>query len=162
MSEETAEEEEASKKGIMMPLIIGVVLCLAGGGGGFFAVQSGLIGGAGDKGAPEKAAKASTRSDDVAFLAIDPLIISIGEAGANRHLRFQAKLEVDTAYAEEVAAIMPRIVDVLNGYLRAIRLADIEDNVALFRLRAQMLRRVQLVAGPDRVKDVLIQEFVLN
>ncbi len=162
MSEQTAENDEVKKKGILMPLLIGLILCLAGAGGGFFAVQSGIIGGAGSSSSAERVAKPSSRSDDVAFLPIEPLIISIGEAGANRHLRFQAQLEVDTAYADEVTAIMPRIVDVLNGYLRALRLADIEDNVALFRLRAQMLRRVQLVAGPDRVKDVLIQEFVLN
>jgi len=30
------------------------------------------------------------------------------------------------------------------------------------RLRAQMLRRVQLVAPPQSVRDVLIQDFVLN
>ncbi|MEL7345575.1 MAG: flagellar basal body-associated FliL family protein [Pseudomonadota bacterium] len=161
MTDETTEVEDAPKKGILMPLIIGVVLAAVGGGGGFFAVQSGLIGGAAPATAEAPPPK-TTSSKDIAFIAIDPMIISIGEAGANRHLRFRAQLEVDQTYTDEITAIMPRIVDVLNGYLRAIRLTDIEDNVALFRLRAQMLRRVQLVAGPGRVKDVLIQEFVLN
>jgi hypothetical protein len=32
----------------------------------------------------------------------------------------------------------------------------------MLRLRAQMLRRVQLVAPAGTVRDVLIQEFVLN
>ena len=161
MSDETETEGEEPKKGLMLPLVIGIVLALVGGGGGFFAVSSGLIGGPSTSETKPEAPKA-TGAKDLAFIAVDPLIVSIGEAGTNRHLRFQAQLEVNPDYSDEVEAIMPRIVDVLNGYLRAIRLADIEDNVALFRLRAQMLRRVQLVAGPDRVKDILIQEFVLN
>ncbi len=57
---------------------------------------------------------------------------------------------------------MPRVVDVLNGYLRALEIQDIESAAALTRLRAQMLRRVQIVAGPGRINDLLIMEFVLN
>jgi flagellar FliL protein len=30
------------------------------------------------------------------------------------------------------------------------------------RLRAQMLRRIQVVTGEGRVRDLLITEFVLN
>ncbi|MBC7156526.1 MAG: flagellar basal body protein FliL, partial [Rhodobacteraceae bacterium] len=33
---------------------------------------------------------------------------------------------------------------------------------ALVRLRAQMLRRVQVVAGAGRVRDLLVNEFVVN
>jgi flagellar FliL protein len=34
--------------------------------------------------------------------------------------------------------------------------------MALTRLRGQMLRRVQIVVGKDRVRDLLIMDFVLN
>jgi flagellar protein FliL len=57
---------------------------------------------------------------------------------------------------------MPRIVDVLNGYLRAVEVREFEDPAALVRLRAQMLRRVQIVTGEGRVRDLLVTEFVLN
>ena len=58
--------------------------------------------------------------------------------------------------------LRPRILDVLNGYLRAVEVAELEDPSALVRLRAQMLRRIQVVAGEGRVNDLLISEFVLN
>ena len=57
---------------------------------------------------------------------------------------------------------MPRVVDVLNSYLRALEIDDLRGNAALVRLRAQMLRRVQTVIGRDRVNDLLIMEFVMN
>ena len=50
--------------------------------------------------------------------------------------------------------IMPRVTDVLNGYLRAVEVRDLEDPTALSRLRAQMLRRVQMVSGEGRVLDL--------
>ena len=62
----------------------------------------------------------------------------------------------------DVEAIKPRIIDVLNGYLRAVRVSDLEDPTVLIKLRSQMLRRVQVVTGPGYVRDLLIMEFVLN
>jgi flagellar FliL protein len=57
---------------------------------------------------------------------------------------------------------MPRVVDVLNGFLRAVDVTDLEDPAALLRLRAQMLRRVQIVTGEGAVRDLLVMEFVVN
>ena len=61
-----------------------------------------------------------------------------------------------------VETVQPRVVDVLNSYLRAVKVADLEDPSALVRLRSQMLRRVQVVAGPGNVNDLLVMEFVMN
>ena len=154
--------EEAPKKRSKLPLIIGLVLMLALGGGGFYAVYSGLIL------APHDAAETAPEDDhsaepipDVAFVALDPMIISLGANGA-RNLRFSAQLEVPKASATEVEHLKPRVMDVLNGYLRAVELRDLEDPTALMRLRAQMLRRVQVVTGEGRINDLLIIEFVFN
>lgn len=164
MSTPADPPEEAPKKGSKMPLIIGLVLAVAGGGGGFFAVQSGLLGGGGEAAevAEEPEAEPSSPSEAVAFVAIDPLVISLPSSGGRDHLRFAAQLEVSPDYVAEIEAIKPRIVDVLNGYLRAVELSELEDPTALMRLRGQMLRRVQVVAGDGRIKDLLIMEFVLS
>jgi flagellar FliL protein len=63
---------------------------------------------------------------------------------------------------QEVTLLLPRIMDVLNGYLRAIDITQLEDPAALIRIRAHMLRRIQIVTGEGRVRDLLITEFVLN
>jgi flagellar FliL protein len=100
--------------------------------------------------------------EEIAFVSVDPLTISMPRGSNYKHLRFRAELEVDQKYATEVEAVLPRIVDVLNSYLRALEVSDIEEASALTRLRSQMLRRVQIVAGPGRINDLLIMEFVLN
>lgn len=159
MADVEAPTDEAPKKKSKLPLILGVVLALLLGGGGFYATVSGLIlGGGGDT-----ASKAEvTDLPDIAFVPLDPLVISLGAAAQSRHLRFTAQLEVAAPYAEEVALLKPRILDVLNGYLRAVDVAELEDPTALVRIRAQMLRRIQIVSGEGRVRDLLITEFVLN
>lgn len=156
--EESGQEGEAPpKKKRLVPLLIGLVLALAGGGGGFFAASSGMLGGGSD-------AKQELPVDapKVAFLPIPPLVVSVGRETYNRHLRFTAQLEVVPGRERDVEALMPRVTDVLNGYLRAVSLADIEDPAALVRIRAQMLRRVQIIVGEGIVNDLLVMEFVLS
>lgn len=156
-------ETEEPKKKSKLPLLLGVVLALVLGGGGFFAVYSGMIlaphpGDEHAEGADHDIAPLAT----VAFVPIDPLVINLGTGSANRHLKFRAELEVEPDAEREVTAILPRVTDVLNGYLRAISIAELEERTALIKLRAQMLRRIQIVTGEGRVRDLLIMEFVLN
>ncbi len=161
MSEPEAETEEAPKKASKLQLIIALVLALVGGGGGFYATWSGLIlgGESSDTAAHETP---QTMPPGIAYVSVDPLVISLGAASSVQHLRFRADLEVPEAYADEVTKLLPRVVDVLNSYLRALDPAELEDRSALARLRAQMLRRVQVVVGYKQVNDLLVLEFVLN
>ena len=155
-------EAEPPKKKSKLPLIIGVVLALAGGGGGFMAVQMGLIGGSGHEAEPEDLSSDLPALAPAAFVPLEPIIVNMPAQSGRQFLRFSAQLDVAPEHAAEVEAVKPRIVDVLNGYIRAVEMSDLEDPTALTRLRAQMLRRVQVVTGEGRVRDLLIMEFVLN
>ncbi|MGO4917576.1 flagellar basal body-associated FliL family protein [Pseudogemmobacter sp. W21_MBD1_M6] len=156
--------DEVPRKRSKLPMIIGLVLALAGGAGGFFAVRSGLLfstDGHGVEPASETGKNVGILPD-IAFVPIDPLIINLGPTARNQTLRFRAELEVVKAHEQEVVAILPRVIDVLNGYLRAVEATELEDPSILIRLRAQMLRRVQIVTGEGRVRDLLVMEFILN
>lgn len=166
MADLTAEQvadDAATKKKSKLPLIIGLAGMLLFGGGSFYALYSGMIL------APDPvkqtvdtaAEKTPEALADIAFVKLDPMVVSL-EASNARHLRFSAELEVPTAYQADVELLRPRVMDVLNGYLRAVSLEQLENRSALIRLRAQMLRRIQMVTGEGRVNDLLIIEFVLN
>ncbi len=96
------------------------------------------------------------------FVALDPLVVNIQDQAGGRFLRFVAEIEAEPGHAAEVEAIRPRFADVLNGYLRAVDLADLQNPQGLDLLRGQMLRRLQTVAGEGVIRDLLITEFVLN
>lgn len=164
MTDETVDTEEAPEKASKLPLIIGLVLALAGGGGGFFAVYSGMILGS-DSAPAEEESVVEAEPDplpDITYVSMDPFVVSLTSGGTANYLRFRAELEVPSDHQKEVERVLPRVVDVLNGYLRALSPADIESSDALVKLRSQMLRRVQIVTGQERVSDLLVMEFVLN
>ena len=162
MTDAVAEAPQEAKKSSKMPLILGIVAALVGGGGGFYAAFSGLILGPESEEPAVAASELPGTMPDVAFVPVEPMTVSLSPASQGRHLRFRAQLEVPSQYASDVQTLLPRVVDVMNGYLRALETRDIESAAALTRLRAQLLRRVQIVAGPGRVNDLLIMEFVLN
>jgi flagellar FliL protein len=158
-----------------LPLVVGLVLALALAAGGFCATYFGLLplpGGVSGSAGPDAAQDAAAADDKgpsppprlgtPEFVAVEPLVVTLGPAADGRHLRFRAELEVAPGRAAAVTRVMPRILDVLNGYLRAVPVEELESPSALVRLRAQMLRRIQLVAGEGVVRDLLVTEFVLT
>jgi flagellar protein FliL len=153
-----AEDGTPARRG-KAGLIIGLAGALALGGGGFFAIYAGLI----DPAALTKTtAPAHSPALEVAFVPLDPIMISLPPGASARHLRFAGQLEVEPGLVDEVVTLMPRILDVLNTYLRAVDVRDLEQPASIARLRAQMLRRIQVVTGEGRVRDLLITEFILN
>ena len=89
-------------------------------------------------------------------------MVSLPPGSSAKHLRFIGQLEVEPQTMKNVASLMPRILDTMNTYLRAVDVQDLEQPSSVPKLRAQMLRRIQVVAGEGQVRDLLITEFVLN
>lgn len=147
------------KGGKFKPVLLGLVLATAGAAGGYFAAVSGIVSVLGEMNDKPENRSIAARTE---FVSIDPMIISIQRPEGLSQLRLKVSLEVAESEADAVTDLMPRVLDVLNSYLRAVDTIDISDAATLVRLRAQMLRRVQIVAGENAVKDLLIQEFVVN
>jgi flagellar FliL protein len=152
--------DDLPRKRSKRPLMIGVLLALVLGGAGFYATWSGLV--LGGEAGHADTDTAPGPLHGIAFVPLDTMVVSLGADSGSEHLRFTAQVEVVDAAVADVTLLKPRILDVLNSYLRAIDTASIEDPQAMARLRAQMLRRVQVVTGDGRVRDLLITEFVLN
>jgi flagellar FliL protein len=139
------------------PILIGIVLALLGAGAAFYATWSGLLGGTG-----AQSETVPQALPDVAFVPIDPVVVSLPGTTGTRQMRFTAQIEVESLHAEEVRLLMPRILDVLNGYLRAVEPTRFDEPGALLRIRAQLLRRIQIVTGEGRVRDLLVTEFMIQ
>ncbi len=161
MSDAIPSLDEQPPRRAKLPLLLGIVLMLGLGGAGFYAMRTGLIPALGAGGGTPEPEKVEALPD-IAFVPVDPIVVSLGSEPGGRFLHLTAEIEVEKAHAEEMRHILPRVRDVLNGYLRAVEVRDLEDPTALVRLRAQMLRRVQMVSGEGRVRDFLVTEFVIN
>ncbi|WP_227428181.1 flagellar basal body-associated FliL family protein [Roseibaca sp. Y0-43] len=143
-----------------MPILIGVAGAALLGGGGFYAVYSGMI--LGHKVPEAEHATAAHAAPMPSYMPIDQLTLSLANPDGAQHLRMSAQIEIADGRLAEAEGYRPRFLAVMNTYLRAIEPRDLQDSAALIRLRAQILRRLQMVAGEDLVDDFLITEFILN
>lgn len=160
---EISDENQAPRKSktlIFISLFISLVL----GGSAFYVISSGMIS------LPESHTRTadtehgdpSGTSDSVAFVALDPILITFGTGRDRTHLRFRTQLEVPKSAVHEVEQLIPRVIDIFNTFLRALTLDELQEPSALTKLRAQMLRRARIVLGEDNINDVLVMEFVLD
>lgn len=97
-----------------------------------------------------------------AFVELEPIMITIGPVGANRQLRLEAYIQTRESEVDEINKKMPKILDSLNQYLRAVEVQDMVDPSALLRLRLHMLKRVQLAVGEQIIDDLLIRKFLIS
>ncbi len=107
--------------------------------------------------------KSLTKSyEDIVFVDLTPFVISLGPNASSEYLRVSISLETTEDHLKAAEHLQPRFRDVLNTYLRAVDERDLAEPAAMIRLRAQMLRRLQVAASPEIVSDVLITDFVLK
>ena len=96
------------------------------------------------------------------FIPLEPVLVTLGAEANGQQLRFEGYLEVSESQKEQVNSQMPRVMDALNTYLRAVAYKDLQEPASLIKLRIQMLRRAQMAIGEGVVKDLLISKFILG
>ncbi|MCP1336836.1 flagellar basal body-associated FliL family protein [Futiania mangrovi] len=156
-------ENGRKKKPLLLVAGLGLALLLGGGAGAatfLGLVDLPFLGGGKTE---THAASGMPQAVETRFLPLPQMVVPVGTGAARqRHLLATLTIETTADAEPRVKHLEPRVIDVLNTYLRAVDPSEIEDPAAMLRLRAQMLRRVHLVAGAEGVQDLLISEFIVN
>jgi flagellar protein FliL len=102
--------------------------------------------------------------DGVTFFTLPDMVVNIQSAdGRPTFLKLKLTLEMsDASVAEQLQGEMPRLQDLFQGFLRELRPDDLDGSAGTFQLRAEILRRVNLVAAPGKVDAVLIEEMLVQ
>lgn len=99
------------------------------------------------------------------FLDLPEIIVNLNSTAGRRtnFLKISISLEVESA-AEVVKlqALMPRIVDGFQVYLRELRVEDLRGSAGMYRLREDLLRRINEAARPVKISDVLFKEMLIQ
>ncbi len=98
------------------------------------------------------------------FIEIPTMIVNLNtDDGEPRYLRLTVQLELKRASdASKVEAVIPRVVDQFQTYLRELRVRDLRGSAGIYRLQMELLWRVNQAAAPVEVKDVLFQEILIQ
>ncbi|PJB73118.1 MAG: flagellar basal body protein FliL [Alphaproteobacteria bacterium CG_4_9_14_3_um_filter_47_13] len=103
-------------------------------------------------------------SIDAFFLEIPDMIVNLNaDGGETRYLRLSVQLELGSQVdLLAVEAVMPRVVDQFQTYLRELRVRDLRGSQGIYRLQMELLSRVNAAAYPVEVKDVLFQNILIQ
>ena len=58
--------------------------------------------------------------------------------------------------------VMPRVLDMFQLYLRELRSTDLDGSAGIFRLKEELLRRVNLEVHPHKISRVLFKEIIVQ
>ncbi len=103
-------------------------------------------------------------ASESAFLAIPPMIVNLNtEDGTPRFLRLTVQLELaDPDEKADVEAVIPKVIDQFQTYLRELRVRDLRGSAGVYRLQMELLWRVNQAVEPAEIKDVLFQEILIQ
>ena len=80
-----------------------------------------------------------------------------------QYLRVKVTLEMaDTKVQDAVKTAMPRVVDAFQVHLRELRAIDLEGSAGLYRLREELMRRINVAIAPAKIRAVLFKEVVVQ
>ena len=136
-----------------------------GGGGHGEKKEGGGHGGGGEGGeADPSLGKIAEGPDGVTFFTLPDMVVNIQSPdGRPTFLKLTLTLEMhDADLASRLQGEMPRLQDMFQGFLRELRPEDLAGSAGTYQLRAEILRRVNLVAAPSTVDAVLIEEMLVQ
>lgn len=100
----------------------------------------------------------------VVFLEIPKMIVSLSsDDDQPRYLSLSVQLEMESsADKRAVQEVMPRVVDQFQTFLREMRVQDLRGAKGLYRLKLELLGRVNAAAYPVKVKNILLQDMIIQ
>jgi len=56
----------------------------------------------------------------------------------------------------------PRVMDIFNTYLRELKASDVQGSAGIYRLRTELLSRLNSTIEDGSVKDILFGEIIVQ
>jgi flagellar FliL protein len=168
-TEEAGAEGEAApdgggsgggKKKLIIIVAAVVVLAAAGGGGWFFFLKKPSA----EAIAAAELAKAAKKP--AAFVEMKDMMIGISNGGTQERqpiMKIKVVLEIaDAKVSEDIKPLLPRVEDAFQVFMRELRPADLEGSAGMYRLKEELLRRVNVTVYPAKIDAVLFKELLVQ
>ncbi|MDF2365994.1 flagellar basal body-associated FliL family protein [Sneathiella sp.] len=161
--EEDGEQKKKKKlSGKVLVLFVLLPLLVVGGGAGgaYFA-------GVFDTPEPteeEIAAEAAEVNKKVVFYDLPEMLVNLNSgSSSSSFLKLGVSLELeDEATITDLELLIPRIMDNFQVYLRELRKEDLNGSQGVFRLKEELLMRINSSVAPVKVNDVLFKEMLVQ
>lgn len=151
----TAAASGGKKKLIMIS--VAAAILAAGAGGGYYFWQ---------RSKAAEAEKTAQLKKKAFFFDLPEITVNLaGAPGQERpaYLRLKLALEVeDQKIIAEIQPLMPRVIDNFQIFLRELRPTDLEGSAGLYRLKEELVRRVNASVYPARIEAILFRDVLVQ
>lgn len=173
-------EEGGGKKRLILLVVLPLLLVVGGAAGAYFSgLADPLLSMLGGEEAPPMDEMAEGEGADTEggapgagsapvgsaiFYDLPEMLVNLNTPGRKRNfLKMRVSLELaNEADITTVEMVLPRIVDNFQVYLRELRMEDLQGAAGMYRLREELLNRVNAAVRPARVNDVLFKEMIVQ
>jgi len=165
---EQVDGAQPAKKSKLKLIIIAAAaaLVVAGGGGAALMMMSGGKaaqaedhGAAAGEGAHGEAAEAHTF-----VFNLPPMTVNLNSEGETQSF-LKLSIAMEVADEETMTLIQPRmarVIDAFQVYLRELRKSDLEGSAGIYRLKEELLRRINVAVAPSHVNSILFKEILVQ
>jgi flagellar FliL protein len=103
-------------------------------------------------------------SGPVVFYDIPEMVVTLNTgARKSAFLKIHVALELpNQADVPKLQAVLPRIVDNFQVFLRELRVDDLKGSAGMYRVREELLTRVKAAAAPAKINAVLFKEMLIQ
>lgn len=101
---------------------------------------------------------------DGIYVDLPEMLVNLN-ADARRSTFLKLTVSVEVATREDATrmdVLAPKVIDTFQLYLRNLRVEDLQGSAGTFRMREELLRRINAVAKPVTVKNILIKEMLVQ
>nr|WP_295887013.1 flagellar basal body-associated FliL family protein [uncultured Devosia sp.] len=171
-AEAEVEEGAPAKKGIpKLFIIIGAaaIVVLLGGAGLFFFLSSSSAPATdaehGAVAAEGEHAGGTAAAGHTFIFNLPPMIVNLNAEEGQKEAFMKLTVALEVANEETMLEIQPsmaKVVDAFQVYLRELRRSDLEGSAGVYRLKEELLRRVNVAIYPSRVETILFKEILVQ
>jgi flagellar protein FliL len=156
-AEDTAKLKLGGRKLVVFGGLGAMVLLLLAGGGLYFTGMLDRF--TGHKSSAEQVAPPKP----LAFYDLPDFLVNLNAGGKKTNfLKLTVSLQIDKPEdAPRLQAVLPRIIDNCQIFLRELRVEDLRGSGGIYRLREELLARVN-AASPVKIEDVLFKEMLVQ
>ena len=168
LSSEADPPRAGGKKKLLLLVVAPLLALLVAGGVAFMlGLPQKLFGGhhdAAEDGHHAPAEQKPAVPKETVFFDLPDLLVNLNAGGRKTSfLKISIAIELEDANdLPKLQSVLPRIIDNFQVYLRELRAEDLKGSAGMYRLREELLVRVNNAVAPAKINDVLFKEMLVQ
>ena len=113
----------------------------------------------------EAAAMRGDNAEDIGyFYPLDEFSVVVQSSSSRpRSLTLKLILELEAESDKLfIDQLLPRVMDSFQVFIRDLRVNELEGSMGIYRVREELLRRINAAISPIKIRDVLFENIAIN